>query len=271
MPSAGGPAALHGFLYQLLVHLDDVARCAVNPVDADTATLEFEPVGGGDAQLHFPAKRIVQQIKTRANAKTWSLKEVVEGPVTDFVRAVQRLKTANDEFHFISDGRTWHLIEFARFLERICQSAADLRDRTVRRYAGVGDVSDADLVAWIRKRVHCQLKSEDPPSQADILHVLARLKLNPPLAEEVLTSNVLGLLKRCLPNPDDAASKLTQMVGSLISSLSRGVLELACRWNLINAGDQRVAVVLSKYRNGSQRDCRIYLGGVRCSGSSLQG
>ena len=81
MTQSGGSAAINGFLYQMLNHLDWLAEVGLNGVldgeDLKHGRLVLEPKYGGDAQAHGSNFYLVEQYKTRAE-RTWPLSDVTE-------------------------------------------------------------------------------------------------------------------------------------------------------------------------------------------------
>jgi hypothetical protein len=83
MPESGGPAAIYGFLYQILANLWRVSeirlKAKLDGQEIRSARLILEPKGGGDTRYEGDGIRVVEQYKTRGGNRTWSLKELIEG------------------------------------------------------------------------------------------------------------------------------------------------------------------------------------------------
>lgn len=105
---AGGPAAINGFLYQILANLAHVSRATLAPSidhDSSTVVITLEP-GAGDATILSGQQLLVEQYKTRSGGRTWSLKEVVTEVMPDLFRAVPAPPdTSNVTYCFVTDGR----------------------------------------------------------------------------------------------------------------------------------------------------------------------
>ena len=111
MTQAGGPAAINGFLYQILHHIEWVAGVRLKGKlagqEVKNALLRLEPRNGGDAQAETPNQYFVEQYKTRANG-TWALTDV-ETILRDLRKAVPSSLPANAHYRFVTDGRAGRL------------------------------------------------------------------------------------------------------------------------------------------------------------------
>ena len=92
MTQAGGPAAINGFLYQILHHIEWIANVKLEGADQEVknALLVLEPRNGGDARAEAPGQYLVEQYKTRTNG-TWSLTNL-ENILRDLRKAVLRIR-----------------------------------------------------------------------------------------------------------------------------------------------------------------------------------
>ena len=108
---AGGPSTINGVLYQMLWSLLrttelHISKCEPdqNGVITNTVVL-LEPIGGGgDFQELGTPTELVDQIKSRSNDGTWSLKEVIEDVLPDLYHAVNLLKKSVC-YRFVTEGR----------------------------------------------------------------------------------------------------------------------------------------------------------------------
>ena len=121
MTQAGGPAAINGFLYQILHHIEWIADVKLEGKLADqevkNALLVLEPRNGGDARAEAPDQYLVEQYKTRAN-RAWRLTDV-ETILRDLRKAVPPSLPANAYYRFVTDGRAGRLEEFKAFLDAL--------------------------------------------------------------------------------------------------------------------------------------------------------
>ncbi|MCD4678503.1 MAG: ATP-binding protein, partial [Desulfobacula sp.] len=114
----GGSSTINGILYQLLwsllraVKLRVVKTVGSESEAHSSMTLILEPLGGGgDLQLKYKCGKIVEQLKSRSDGGTWSLKEIVEEVFPDLFLAVDT-NEPDAEFRFITDGRmgNWYKV-----------------------------------------------------------------------------------------------------------------------------------------------------------------
>ena len=119
MTQAGGPAAINGFLYQILHHIEWIASVRLEGADQEVknALLVLEPRNGGDAQAEAPDQYLVEQYKTRANG-TWALTDV-ETILRDLRKAVPPSLPDNALYRFVTDGRDGRLSVFKAFLDAL--------------------------------------------------------------------------------------------------------------------------------------------------------
>ena len=124
MTQAGGPAAINGFLYQILHHIEWVADVRLEGADQEVknALLVLEPRNGGDARAEAPDQYLVEQYKTRANG-TWTLTDV-ETILRDLRKAVPPSLPDNALYRFVTDGRDGRLSVFKAFLDALSASDA---------------------------------------------------------------------------------------------------------------------------------------------------
>ena len=108
----GGPATNDGIVYQMLWSLLRTSRLRIGDQTRHAATgeltaalLVLEPIGGGgDLVLQTPVSKVVEQLKTRSDAGTWSLREVVESVLPDLYLAA--VESSQDiEFRFVTEVR----------------------------------------------------------------------------------------------------------------------------------------------------------------------
>src|ERR1700686_766096 len=111
MAKPGGSATINGILFQVLGALARAAQLQVDATlhdeTADRILLRIEPSGGGgDLQIHFPTKRIVEQWKARTGGGTWSLRNIIDDVLVDLYRAVEDANLCPDnQYLFVTEGR----------------------------------------------------------------------------------------------------------------------------------------------------------------------
>src|SRR5690606_13810892 len=90
MAQAGGPAAINGFLYQIIQHLGWLADIALSGrldgQEIEEACLVLEPRSGGDARADASGTFLVEQYKTRRGG-TWAVSDI-QSVLRDLRKAV---------------------------------------------------------------------------------------------------------------------------------------------------------------------------------------
>ena len=90
MTQAGGPAAINGFLYQILHHLSWISEVRLSGTlqrkVIKEALLVLEPRAGGDARVEAEGVFLVEQYKSRYG-RTWSIAGL-ESVLIDLRKAV---------------------------------------------------------------------------------------------------------------------------------------------------------------------------------------
>ena len=219
---SGGPAALGGFLYQLIMHLDWVEKLVMSK-DQGTHRLILEPRGGGDAHIRVAGQRIIEQYKSR-DGGTWSIREIARGPLVDFVRAAKTRQSDEDKFRFVTDGRVSHQDNFLKFLARCadCSKKGTALDKLeLRRYKGIGEFTDHALFAWIRKEIQDVLGG-DTLDEAMLARMLSRVELVGGMGSDAARARLDALLRSCLSDPTQASAVCDQLIGRLLTELANG-------------------------------------------------
>lgn len=217
-PPPGVSAAIHGFLYQILSHIDWAVRLSVtNQVGG--ASMHLEPSSGGDAVMQRRSTRIVEQYKFRGGSRTWSLDEIAIGPLADLLRAATATKSDGDTFRFVTDGRVAHHGELIAALDRWRaarpQSLQDLDASAKRKFRNAGNWTDRELFEWIQTRVFVG-KSPLAHSEIDLLHLLSHCELLGDQHQAALVGKVDSALRQCLPDPGTAVATRQHLVGALM-------------------------------------------------------
>ena len=108
MTQAGGPAAINGFLYQIIHHLGWLADVRLtgklDGQEIKDACLVLEPRTGGDARAEAPGTHFVEQYKTRQSG-TWSITDVIS-VLSDLRKAVCYNAAATNANGIPSEGGT---------------------------------------------------------------------------------------------------------------------------------------------------------------------
>ena len=226
MTQAGGPAAINGFLYQILHHIGWVADVRLDRADQEVknARLVLEPRNGGDARAEAPGQYLVEQYKTRANG-TWSLTKV-ETILHDLRKAVPPSLPENALYRFVTDGRAGRLGTFKAFLDALksVEGPDHLNNSEKRKFRNGLTVTDREFFDHIVKK----MRSGDPHTneRAIVFHLLSHFEM----AFGVTDSDQIEKIERCLrPHVADLGDESRVrhcLVGLLMDRLSRGETHL---------------------------------------------
>src|SRR5215218_4898866 len=108
MTQAGGPAALNGFLYQIIHHLGWLASFSIEggvggqDLVGD-ACLVLEPISGGDALAESSDFFLVEQYETRKDG-TWALSDIEAVPATGNCSPIPSPANGYNFFSLTSEG-----------------------------------------------------------------------------------------------------------------------------------------------------------------------
>lgn len=218
MTQAGGPAAINGFLYQILHHLGWLANVTLTGTLAEQeitdARLVLEPRTGGDARAEGAAIHLVEQYKTREGA-TWSLADI-HSVLRDLRKAVSPARPDYARYRFVTDGRPGRLDELYGLL-------ASVRSAASPDHLSAGDRDTLDRVATTTR-------SESLHSTADernlVFHLLSHFEMKFGVSADVCSAAVEKLLRRYAPDLGDEKRIRQQLVGMLLEELSQGETQL---------------------------------------------
>ena len=228
MTQAGGPAAINGFLYQILHHIEWVAdvRLAGADQEVKNALLVLEPRNGGDARAEAPDQYLVEQYKTRANG-TWTLTDV-ETILRDLRKAVPSSLPANAHYRFVTDGRAGRLRVFQAFLDvlRLVEGPDYLNNDEKRKFRSGLTVTNREFFDHIVK----ETRSGDPQQQAKeravIFHLLSHFEIEFCVTGSGLIEKIERDLRPYVANLGDECEVRDRLVGLLMKRLSKGELQL---------------------------------------------
>lgn len=228
MTQAGGPAAINGFLYQILHHIEWVADVRLEGADQEVknALLVLEPRNGGDARMEAPDQYLVEQYKTRANAP-WSLTDV-ENILRDLRKAVPSSLPANAHYRFVTDGRAGRLGEFKAFLDalKLVEGPDHLNNDEKRKFRNEFTVTDREFFDHIVKKTrsgHPQLHANE---RAVVFHLLSRFEMEFCVTGSSLIEKIEKGLRPYVDNLGDECRVRHDLVGRLMDRLSEGELKL---------------------------------------------
>ncbi len=229
MTQAGGPAAINGFLYQILHHIEWVADVSLKEADqeVENALLVLEPRNGGDARMEVSDQYLVEQYKTRANAP-WSLTDM-ETILRDLRKAVPSSLPGNAHYRFVTDGRAAERLgEFKAFLDALksVEGPDYLNNDEKRKFKNGLTVTDREFFDHIVKKTrsgHPQLHANE---RAVVFHLLSRFEMEFCVTGSSLIEKIEKGLRPYVDNLGDECRVRHDMVGRLMDRLSEGELKL---------------------------------------------
>ena len=231
MTQSGGPAAINGFLYQILQHLDWLTevrlRGALDGQEVKDGCLILEPRAGGDAQAQASGLYLVEQYKTRANG-TWSLSGLT-AVLRDLRKSVPDLRPEHARYRFVSDGRRGKLEAFERFLARLnaIESPDDLDNDTKRKFTNTLCLSDREFLDYVAVNTRSKDASGTTAEERGIVfHLLRCFEMEFDVARDELVSAVEARLRPYVCNLGDESGVCRRLIGNLMERLGSGETRL---------------------------------------------
>ena len=228
MTQVGGPAAINGFLYQILHHIEWVADVRLDGADQEVknARLVLEPRNGGDARAEAPGQYLVEQYKTRANG-TWALTDL-ETILHDLRKAVPPSLPANALYRFVTDGRAGILKEFKAFLDALksVEGPDHLNNSEKRNFRRGLTVTDREFFDHIVKKTRSGNPQHHVMERAVVFHLLSHFEMEFCVTSSGLIEKIERGLRAYVANLGDECGVRHYLVGSLMDRLSEGELKL---------------------------------------------
>jgi hypothetical protein len=216
---AGGPAAIHGFLYQLLGALDRTVRLSIPDGETGEATLvEIEP-DGGDLETRTSSGIVVEQWKGGSSRRTWSLRDVIEEVLPDLYLAARR-HGDQASYVLVAAGRRgqWDLAE--AFFRELGHSATDvLDDPAVVKFAPGYCMTRRALFDQVveRLRSHPDIASDtEQDTRTTLRALLSSLSFRWGQDLEDLAVQTDRLLCGWVTAAEDASAKRRELIGLLM-------------------------------------------------------
>lgn len=240
MTQAGGPAAINGFLYQILHHLAWIANIELTgklaEEDVIDARLIFEPRDGGDARCESVKVRLVEQYKVKTGGDIWSVREIIKQVLPDLRKAVPECYSKKELYRFVTDGRGKRkdgrpgaLETFQEFINSIKQktSSEQLDDKNQKEF-GIEELqrkTDLGLFNYILESTTKTGHSRTNEC-ATVFHLLAHFEMEFQITAETCSAKVEELLRRYVADLGDEKGKRNELVGILMKHLSKGEARL---------------------------------------------
>lgn len=227
MTQAGGPAAINGFLYQIMHHLGWLAEVTltgkVNGQEVDDgACLVLEPRKGGDARAEASGIYLVEQYKTRTNG-TWGLADI-ETVLRDLRKAVPPVLPAHARYRFVTDGRAGRLDAFTGFLADVKSVGGPdaLDNAQIRTFGGNLSVTHRgffDHIVAVTRSGRLQPSNNE---RAVVLHLLSQFDMEFCDSRDARAVAVEKLLRHFAPDLGDERRIREHLIGVLVEKLSQG-------------------------------------------------
>jgi len=261
MPEPGGPAAIHGILYQILANLWRVSEiqldAKVQGQEVRSARLILEPKGGGgDTRYEGEGVRIIEQYKTRGHNRTWSLRELIEDVLPDLFVAVdpERL-TEVSTYRFVTEGRcggSVHSPNFQRCLARFKSKPTPedllggLDDTQAHHFFKQGNFTDRALFLHISARVRPRGdQTEDALHHYKVWHLLAGFEICDRMSASNLIQNIDAFLIQVVDRREGVDVKRRELCTILMELSCQG--HFACTPEEILQHARLNAITLSAF------------------------
>ena len=229
MTQAGGPAAINGFLYQILHHIEWIASVRLEGADQEVknALLVLEPRNGGDAQAEAPDQYLVEQYKTRANG-IWALTDV-ETILRDLRKAVPPSLPDNALYRFVTDGREGRLRAFKDFLDALksVEEPDYLNNDEKREFRRGLNVTDREFFDHIVKETRRKNDPQQPVRERTVVfHLLSHFEMEFCVTDSGLIEKIERGLRPHVADLGKERGVRHCLVGLLMERLSKGETHL---------------------------------------------
>lgn len=230
MTQAGGPAAINGFLYQILHHLGWITEVSLSgTIDGaliDDACLVLEPRNGGDARAEATGIYLVEQYKTRKD-RTWSVKDIV-AVLSDLRKAVPTQLPSFACYRFVTDGRPGNLSSLNMFLAdvKLVSTPDDLDKSEEKNFSSGWLLTNNEFFEYVVTSSQISGKHSAADERMKVFHLLQNLELEFGSYGTEKSCAVDKLLRRYAPNLGDESGIRERLVGVLVEKLSQGEVKL---------------------------------------------
>lgn len=232
MVQVGGPAAINGFLFQILNHLawfTDIrigGTIAGHGIEAD-AYVVLEPRDGGDARYEGANSYVVEQYKTRPDG-TWSVNTIIDDVLPDLRKAVREPPGQKGAYLFVTDGRGGRLKTFDSFLTslRSCASPADIDNTQAFKFGEGLPTTQRMLFEYIVKETHSPRERQRSNEELTVFELLRQFEMKFEVAADDRAKEVERLLRLYVPNLGDETGVRIRLVGELLTRLAKGEVRI---------------------------------------------
>ncbi len=250
MTQAGGPAAINGFLYQIIHHIGWLAGVTLsgelNGKEIKNAYLVLEPHCGGDARAEASNIYLVEQYKTRKNG-TWAVSDIMS-VLRDLRKAVHPSLPEHAIYRFVTDGRPGQLETFNAFLNeiKIATNTNDLDVVEYKKFYNDFSGTNRDFLNHIAKAIRSSQGPENIDEASITFHLLSCFDMKFCINADDITAKIERILRRYVPNLGDEQKIRIDLIGQLFEMLSKGEARLDL--NKINALFDKVGLSPDRIR-----------------------
>lgn len=231
MVQAGGPAAINGFLYQILNHLAWFADIRISGKIAGHSVAEdvclvLEPRNGGDARCEGLKTYVVEQYKVRPEG-TWSTNSIINDVLSDLRKAVPEPITAQGVYCFVTDGRKGRLGTFTEFLVKLkaYKSPTEIDDGKIFDFGRDLPNTQRKLFQHIVKKTHAgKAECTRANEELTIFKLLQNFEMRFEVAADDRAKDIERFLRSFVPDLGDEVKTRIHLVGELMSRLAQGEL-----------------------------------------------
>jgi len=226
MTQAGGPAAINGFLYQIIHHLGWLADVTLTGTldgqEIKDVCLVLEPRSGGDARAEASGTYLVEQYKTREGG-TWSIADL-QSVLCDLRKAVPDSRPNNACYRFVTNGRAGRLETFSAFLAdlKLAAEPDELDNTNKRKFGDNLVVTNQEFLDHIIATTRSGAPQSTDQERAVVFHLLFHFEMEFGASGSARAEAVERLLRRYAPDLGDESKVREQLVGVLVERLSKG-------------------------------------------------
>ena len=225
MTQIGGPAAINGFLYQILHHIDWLASVRLTGTfrghRIDNACLVLEPRDGGDAKASATDIYLVEQYKTRSG-RTWSLSELID-VLANLRKAVHPSYPPNARYRFVTNGAPGRLNAFHDFLTTTThvRTVDDLDDSAKHLFGPSLKMTHRSFFDHIEALTRGH-GANGPAASAAMLHLLSHFEMKFHVDGNALMHSLDTTLRQYAPDLGQVTTVRDTLVGTLLRTLAEG-------------------------------------------------
>lgn len=246
MPPPGGSSTINGVLYQILGSLEWATRFTLTPKNQnpmEAITLVIEPSGGGgDTQVHFPKRRVVEQWKSKSDRGSWSLNDVIKDVLPDLYRAIDEKRLTEEvEYRFVTEGHKGRWKAAEEFFRSLASNAVpddpceaiDCEERIC--FLPKEPESRRELFVRIAKIVRGKDELEQI-AYRKLWHLLSRFQIVEAMHRTELSRKLNERIGEIVDRIEDADEKRQQLCGLVLEMASKGEVVIAPQELLGRAG-----------------------------------